>query len=344
MDFPAYVPAAVQKYVTELLEGYYMEPWGLQTHLAEAEQALATLNRTIERHHSQGEECDLPRLWKQMAEAEAHRDLLLGDVNCLIRLACDERMEIAFTMLGTEFTDDAQWRSFTHSAWASRVDFAKYRDRLKRAEELKSEIADAAENLAKKIGQFADTGTMGPGEFYSIPALLRKTDNRDGQHLFLNGWRHRRGYIFGDPPKQDSTVEKPSIARGAPLPAQKIVIVRSAGKVKIDKGEEARDMLRIAWRAAPEFSALLITLANTARAFKPSEPGMVGAAIETRQRSAKTEYLRAFINLLTKADKFELTSPIKRAIAIVANVVINLPDVDVSDDDVRKVLGKPGKK
>ena len=33
-------------------------------------------------------------------------------------------------------------------------------------------------------------------------------------------------------------------------------------------------------------------MAKTARDFKPSEYGMIGAAIESRQHSVKTEYLR----------------------------------------------------
>jgi len=69
---------------------------------------------------------------------------------------------------------------------------------------------------------------------------------------------------------------------------------------------------------------------------------MIGAAIASRQRSAKTEYLRALGNQLTDAHCFTLTMPIMQAMAIVANVAINLPDVDVTYDDVRKALVKLG--
>jgi hypothetical protein len=48
--------------------------------------------------------------------------------------------------------------------------------------------------------------------------------------------------------------------------------------------------------------------------------------------------VRAFGNLLTEVHKFELTAPVQKAIAVVANVVINQPDVDVTYDDVRKAL------
>jgi len=122
-----------------------------------------------------------------------------------------------------------------------------------------------------------------------------------------------------------------------------IVIVPAGEKAEIDPVEEARNTLRYAWGTAPDFSALLDTVAKAARGFKPSESGMIGAAIESRQRSPKTEYLRAFGNLLT-AHSFALTTPIMRAMATVANVVINLPDVDVTYDDVRKALARLGGK
>lgn len=99
-----------------------------------------------------------------------------------------------------------------------------------------------------------------------------------------------------------------------------------------------------------EMLEAIAKLAEAARDFLPSSPyicrpaevNMIGAAIQSRQRSPKTEYLRAFGNLLTDTHGLTLTTPILKAIAIVANVVINLPDVDVTYDDVRKALAKLG--
>ena len=280
-----------------------------------------------------------------MAEATAHRDSLEGDVNCLKRLACDERMAEAFALLAKGFTDDAQWRYFIYTAWASRMDFAKYRDRLKRAEELKSEIADAAEKLAKKIGQFAETGTMGPDEFYSIPVLLRQTDNCEMQNHNLHMWRSMRHHVLGDPPRRnisDAKAAKLAEAGAEYLPGVKIIVVAMDENTKIDTEEEARNMLRYAWGTSPYFSALLGTMAKAARAFKPGESGMIGAAIQSRQKNPKTEYLRAFGSHLTNTYNFQLTPSIMNAMAIVATVVINLPDVVVTYDDVRKALPKLG--
>jgi hypothetical protein len=313
MKFPAYVPAAVRAYVTALIEGDSGVPLGWQGTLAHAERRLAEIDEKIQSCIRWGKDDCLPGLRKERAEALAHRDSLAGDIDCLRRLVQDERMREAYAILTREFTDDRQWRNFIYAAWAARVDFAKYRDRLKEAKELAAEIAQAAETLAKLIRQFSATGVNRPSELYSVPELLRQTDNHEmeGHNLYM--WRSMRRYVLGDPPEWGVQDEKPA-------------------------EEEARNMLRYAWGTAPEFSALLETLASAARAFRPSAPGMFGAAIKSRQHNPKTEYLRAFGNLLTDVHGFTLTPPIMRAMAVAATVVINLPDVDVTYDDVRKAL------
>lgn len=343
MDFQAYVPAAVRAHITTLIEGDSWEPQGWAASLENAEETLSRIDRAIETYIRRGEDDCLPSLRIQRAEALAHRDRLAGDVDCLRRLAHDARMTDAFALLTREFTDDKQWRNFTYAAWAARVDFAKYRDRLKRAAELRGEIADAAETLAKLIRQFSETGINGPGEFYSIPELLRQTDNHEMQGHNLQMWRSMRQHVLGDLPRRDVPEMRPAEESSEP-PTVEIVRVFLAPeeKAEIDPKEEARNMLRYAWGTAPDFSELLDTVAKAGRAFKPSESGMIGAAIESRQKSPKTEYLRAFGNLLTDVHNFALTTPIMQAMAIVANVVINSPDVDVTYDDVRKALAKLG--
>jgi hypothetical protein len=343
MDFPAYVPAAVRAHITTLIEGDSWEPMGWQESLASAERQLAEIDGKIESCIRWGKDDYLPGLRKDRAEAVAHRDRLAGDVDCLQRLAHDARMRNAFALLTREFTDDRQWRNFIYAAWAARVDFAKYRDRLKRAAELKGDIADAAETLAKLIRQFSETGINGPGEFYSIPELLRQTDNHEMQGHNLHMWRSMRQHVLGELPKRDIPETRPAEESGEPPTVEIVRVLLAPGeKAEIDPKEEARNMLRYAWGTAPEFSELLDTVTKAGRAFKPSESGMIGAAIESRQKSPKTEYLRAFGNLLTDVHNFALTTPIMQAMAIVANVVINLPDVDVTYDDVRKALAKLG--
>jgi hypothetical protein len=314
--------------------------WGES--LASAERQLAEIDGKIESCIRWGKDDYLPGLRKERARAAEHRDRLAGDVDCLRRLAHDARMRDAFALLTREFTDDRQWRNFTYAAWSARVDYSKYRDLLKRAAELKAEIGDAADTLANLIRQFSETGNSGPGEFYSIPELLRQTDNRKMQGHNLHMWRSMRRHVLGDLPRDDVPEVKPAEEGGEPVRPIEIVIVPMDGKAEIDPVEEARNILRYAWGTAPNFPALLDTVAKAARRFEPSESGMIGAAIESRQRSPKTEYLRAFGALLTGAHGFALTTPIMKAMAIVANVVINLPDVDVTYDDARKALAKLG--
>jgi len=343
MDFPAYVPAAVRSLISKLIEGDSREPIGWRESLATADRELVEVEARFQSCIGWEDQEYLDGLRKAKAAALAHRDMLEGDVDCLHRLAHDARMRDAFALLTREFTDDRQWRNFIYAAWSARVDFTKYRDRLKRAAELKSGIADTAETLAKHIRQFSETGINGPGEFYSIPELLRQTDNHEMQGHNLHMWRSMRQHVLGDLPRWDVPETRPAEASGDP-PTREIVraFLAPGEKAEIDPVEEARNMLRYAWGTAPDFSALLDTVAKAGRAFKPSESGMIGAAIESRQRSPKTEYLRAFGNLLTDVHNFALTTPTMQAMAIVANVVINLPEVDVTYDDVRKALTKLG--
>ena len=178
-----------------------------------------------------------------------------------------------------------------------------------------------------------------------------------------------RGHILGDPPKRDIPEVKPDEESGEHqfttivYPGEKLdpeeeqaiynqfhikVVYVNPGdevkEVKIDPEEKARNTLRYAWGTAPDFSALLGTVAKAARDFTPSESGMIGAAINSRQSSPKTEYLRAFGNVLTEVHEFALTTSIMQAMAIVANVVINQTEVDVTYDDVRKALARLGGK
>lgn len=340
MDFPAYVPAAVRTCISTMLEGDSWEPLGWRQSLIIAERELNEIEREIKIKTQRGEVEYLSGLRKQRSEATEHRDSLASDVDFLKRLAHDARMADAYALLTREFTDDDQWRRFTNAAWAARADYSKYRTRLKRAEELKTEIANAAEKLVKLIQQFSETGVNGPNEFYSVPDLLRQTDNYEMTGHNLRMWRSMRHHVLGDRPQSDRPESEPQKESYEiqTIPQIAINYHRSGEKLYCDPLEEGRNILRYAWGTAPGLPSLLGSLSKAARNFKPVESGMIGAAIDSRQRSSKTEYLRAFGNLLTEVHDFVLTTQITKAIAVVATVAINLPDVVVSYDDVRKAL------
>ncbi len=340
MNFAGYVPAAVREIITNYLEGENDRsiPGYIEV-LASAELELAKIEQAIEARLKSGEVEILDNLRKKRGDATAHRDMLAGSVDCLMRLAHDPQMRDAFAELTREFTNDKQWGDFIISAWVAQVDYGHYRDKLKRAKELKEKIADTATNLAKLLCQFSDTGVNGPDELYSIPELLRKTDhqNMQGDNRYM--WRKMRAYVLGDPPRRDFPEIEKLQGEAEQSTAPKIVIrfLEKGEKPEIDPIDHGRDTLRYAWGMAPNISALLDTVSKAARDFEPCESGMIGDAIISRQRSIKTEYLRAFANRLTNK-QLTMSVIVMRAIAIVATVVINLPDIVVTYDDVRKAL------
>lgn len=342
MDFPGHVPAAVRSHIEAILEGEEGRgiPGYLQL-LENAEHKLDAVSESLERKAICGEFEYLDGLRLQRMEALEHRDSLLGDVRCLQRLVHDSRMREAFELLASAVKSDEQQRSFIHAAWGARIDFSKHRDRLKKAAALTSQIANSAEELAKLLSQFADTGVGGPSEFFSIAELLRQTDNHEMDNHNLHMWRSMRKHILGDRPEWDVPALEPVDLKGVDLHAMLQTIDAPGDDIaKISEQEKVRNFLRYAWGTAPDFSALLRTMSNAAQSFKPRESGMIGAAIDSRQHNQKTEYLRAFWNLLANTYCFEPTNQVMQAMAIVASIVLDLPDVDVTYDDVRKTLSR----
>ena len=340
MNFPAYVPAAVRAHITTLIEGDSSESHGWAVSLANLDEKIAGIDREIETYTRWGEDYYLPSLRVQKSDSQEHRVRLAADVDCLHRLGVDPRMRGAFALLNAEFSDEKEWSRFIYAAWAARMDFTKFRERLKRATELKNDIAESAKILANLIREFSKTGVNGPNEFYSLSELLRQTANHEIRRSNLYHWQSMRHHILGDLPPPDLPETKDVVDSIDLVSFPEIVTFQAEEKGNIDPEEKARNTLQYVWGIAPDFSALLDTVAQASLAFRPGESGMIGAAIESRQHSAKTEYIRAFGNLLTNSHGSVLSPPIMNAMAIVANVVINLPEIDVTNDDVRKALKK----
>lgn len=93
----------------------------------------------------------------------------------------------------------------------------------------------------------------------------------------------------------------------------------------------------------PDFKDAVPWLRSIAKAASTMEVQFacpaINAALEKRQKSKKSGYLRAFAALLEEAD-IELTSNVMKAMAITANVVFDQPEFEASDDDVRKAIGR----
>ncbi|MBA0922258.1 MAG: hypothetical protein H0Z21_03590, partial [Nitrosospira sp.] len=271
MDFPAYVPAPVRAHITAHLDGDKWEPFGWTAALASADEELSKIERAIEGKTRRGEIENLFSLLEQKTEAVKHRDMVANEVECLQRLALNPRMREAFDLLASEFSNDEQLCSFIHSAWAARMDYKYYRERLKRVQKLRDKIAETSEELARLLRDISNVGfSCWPSELFSIPELLRKTDNHDMQDHNLHMWRSMRPYVLGDPPRRDIPESEPKQETSEPPSAREIVIVilKPGEKPEIEPVEEQRNTLRYAWGTAPDLSALLDTVAMAAREFK----------------------------------------------------------------------------
>lgn len=331
MDFPIYTPVVVREHITALIEGSSWTKHGWGTSLAKAELSLAALRKEIDT--KTGKSSSEQR--QQIVDASNHVDALSESVDCLKRLASDERMQKVFERLATEFTNDKKWCDFIDTAFDAHINFSKYREQLKRVAELKENVANTAEKLAKLIRQLSEIGQV-PSAFHSIPYLLENTDNTKARNHNLQMWRSMRRYILGINTRngEDNKLEGNKIS----LPEFNIHFVSPGDSVKIDPDEERINTLIYAWNTAPDLADLLDTVAKDGRNFKPSETGMIEAAINSRQKNTKTEYLRAFGYSWHTVKNNELTPSIMHAIAITADVVLNLPDCSVTYDDARKTL------
>lgn len=342
MKFPAYVPAAVRELLTHYLDGERGgDIPGYVGLAARADAECKEIERAIEARVSRGEAEYLSGLRRQLTEAQARHKRLSSDVDCLRRFASDARMRDAYALLAQEFTDDEQWRGFILAGWAALIDYGPYREKLKQAGELKAEIGEVAAKLAALLLKFADTGIVAPDEFFSVAALLRNTDNYEMSGHNLHMWRLMRGRLLGDRPDREGNAGPLSV----PMEGQGISVliapVAPGGDAKISPEERQRDELTYLWTLAPGLPSILQTVADAARNFTPLESGMIGAAIAGRQRNVKTEYIRAFAKMLDR-NRVTVTGNAMKAMAIVASVAINTPDVDVSYDDVRKALERLG--
>jgi len=346
VKFPPYVPSPVQKLFTALIEGDAWEPYGLAASLEHAEEELREIALAIEFRTRQGAIEYLPSLRRQEAEAAKRREMIASHINCLQRLVYDRRMRDAYLLLIPEISKDEQWHLITNCAYAADGDFEDLRERLKLAWRAKDEIGKAAEKLKKALYKFYQSGVEGPEEFHSIRALLCKTENTDFGGYNRDIWQAVRKDVLGErerEPKANeqyeldlplSEYERELIVDG--VPTQRLIIRFVSPEEPVEHDPLAP--LRYGWEKVPSFAALVDTVAKAARNYKPPELGMISAGIESRQRNVKTQYVRALAYLLLSSNKFDLTNRLIRAIAVIATVVINLPDADVTPDDVRKAL------
>ena len=241
----------------------------------------------------------------------------------------DEVIRECFQYLAQEKFSDADKKRFVNAAWVALAsDYPQYRQHLKNAEKQREEIAKKAAELATLIREISRHGLSDlPMEFDDVRTLLRETDGTDPI------WPIMRRHLLGEP------MEPPS--ENAATDDEVEVIVCREVEIKIGTAQklapvaQLREDIGYTWGIAPGLPELLDTVARAARNYEPQFYGRIGAAIEKRQNNDKTQYLRAFRHEL---DGFDMTLPILNAMACMATVALNDPNVVVSCDDVKQAL------
>lgn len=296
MIFPDYVPAIARK---ALLADTNI--W--QTSLASFEDQLRSIEASISDCNG-----DAGPFRNRRVELCNWRDGAKGLLECTIRLGTDPRMEEAYSLLASVLTRDSQWRSFINAALIASKDYDPYRERSAELVEIKKKIAVKAQELAQ------------------LTRLFRKKIGDD--------WRSGNAAVVPEA-VTCLTGFLPYIEVQSVLD-----LLRTAGyeaKIwpRIGSGQDpGADPAERGWTDV-HIALLLDSLAKEAQNYDPMAKGPAGAALESRQKNRKMEYLRAFIWGLSVFG-IPMTDSIGRAIPTVASVALN--DIDVTPADVRRVI------
>lgn len=337
MNFKSFVPPPARRYIEETMRGS-SDNDGLEKILANANQRISEISVSFQKKLQNDGILNSDDL-KNKSMAEAYRDQCAGDIAFLQRLGSDLRMETAYQELEGVFTAENEWRRFLHSCWGARIDFHKYRKRIKSATYLSKEIAEQAEALALKIRELDQgiTDNM-PLELHSIQALLRETDNHSVSDRNLEMWRIHRSVVLGDQP--------PEYIEDAQL-GQRDTLIEKACPENEGEGSEAisaseidqyRSNVRYAWGLAPDFASLLFKVAEIMKDFSPEEHGYIGAGVAFRESNEKTAYIRALYSLLSDGCGIEMSLPVRKAIALVTTIAMDHEDIEATLDDVTKAI------
>ena len=215
-----------------------------------------------------------------------------------MRFAHDERLQGAYSRLSGEFLDDEAWHNLIWASSCAVVDFDNYRKAFSYAAWACSEIGDVAGYLSFLLDQLNECGVSVP-EFNSAQLLI----NRDGD-------------TYGN------FVSKLEWLRTTDL-LQTLVDVALSTRKAIEERKQHEDR---------EFGWSLHGLGNKSRRGE-----LILAAARTRQSNVKTDYLRALACGLSFYHG-RIRPPLQRAMADLATVALNEPDLVVTYDDVKALL------
>jgi len=336
MNFKSFVPASARRYIEETILGS-PDNDGLEKVLANANQRLSEISVSLQKKLQDDGILDSDDL-KKKDMAEAYRDQCVGDIAFLHRLGSDLRMEAAYQGLEGIFTNNNQWHRFLHSCWGARIDFHKYRERIKNVADRSKEIAEQAEALALNIRALDQVLTDLPLELHSIQALLRQTENHSLFDRNLEMWRIHRGVVLGDQPSAD--LEDTRLGQRDTSIEKVVVWNEETGNEKTSASEidQYLSSVRYAWGLAPDFASLLFKVAEIMKDFSPKEHGYIGAGVASRESNEKTAYIRALYSLLSDGCGIEMSLPVRKAIASITTIALDHRDIEATLDDVTKAI------
>lgn len=318
MRIPTYVPAPAREFIETELKA--TNESGLAAFSESATSYAAAIAQQIEHVSRSKDKSSLPALRERLENANVTRDEALTQFECLRRLACDRRMQGPYNSLYSVLTSQDQWATFLCAASGALCDWRDHQDRLRRRKQLRDEIAKKARELAILLREAHRNGGLTcPPVFHYTLDLLLKTKRSDRRTSSADNWTYLRDWLSVGSSRGEHT--------GAAV---------SDEVLKHD--ELVRTFVRNGLDGAPEPSLLIDALADAAESWTPGPTGHLRFGVASRKRNSKTDYLHALISLL-EAENIPVDSPtMMHAIAIVAAVVINDENVDITYDDVRKAV------
>lgn len=258
------------------------------------------------------------------------------------RICTRPEMRECFYYLDKAFREDeGSVARFMMAALRARAEFPTLRESSKLASQLRAEIGMRARELATLLERVAPPSVriFLPSAFFELNALLALTP-----YPLQND---------GEMGAAERTTQPPLGAGTSKIPKQwphvQSLLV-SAQHVAPATPARPSPPVESIWLDVPELCAFISTLASVAENPPPleSEPfpearKMIEAAIQSQKPDVRLDYLRAFVHLLQNTHKVQPGLDVRRAIAIVATVVLaDVLDDGVSSEDVARVCKEMG--
>lgn len=340
MEFQPFVPEVASTYLRTLLEGDHTLNPGLLAVL-EGSKKLADVAKEYESAHKEPFISINDDPTGRMLQDNYNQ--VVSKVEIIKRLGTDERMKPVYSLLTQELNEPPEWKTFLRSAWHAASDYQRDRDEQKKAADFTKRIATGARELSEALVKFnALKLDNKPQEFFDLRHLLHKATSESIQEVSRARWKKLKNKIVGEHYPLEADLHEEDYDSDIYTLAYKYAthwqdVDEEVWHLAARYGEDSA-VMHLAWTAAPDLSELLFYVEKAAQNYSPEKSGMAGAAIQSRKSNRKTEYIRAFAYSLAEDQIVHLSKNIMKAMAGVANVVLNDLEIDASYDDVRKAV------